>query len=138
MTRQAWIAARNQRGCTRRRPARVTDLAKAIAFATQCLKWSDVSTAEYMRGRLICDGTPGSILTFNLDSAENPEAVLQEYLGNRYYIQVNRGTTSVFHWRVSVGWQDGTDRSKSMDHGVGVGEDLWDAIFDACVAAVSL
>jgi hypothetical protein len=35
-------------------------------------------------------------------------------------------------------YQDGTDISKSMDHGVDVCEDLWDAIFDACVAAVSL
>jgi hypothetical protein len=36
---------------------------------------------------------------------------------------------------VIVGWQDGTDKTKSFEHGVGVGEDIWDAVFDACVQA---
>jgi hypothetical protein len=116
----------------------MTDLAKAVAFATHCLKWTDVSTAENMRGTLICDDTAGSILSFNPDSTEDLEAVLREFLGKRYFIQINRGTTSLFQWRVIVGWQDGTDKSKSLDNAVGVGEDLWDAIFDACVQAASL
>jgi hypothetical protein len=34
-------------------------------------------------------------------------------------------TRSLLHWRVIVGWQNGTDKSKTMDHAVGVGEDLW-------------
>jgi len=34
--------------------------------------------------------------------------------------------------RVIVGWQNGIDKGKGMEQAVGVCEDLWDAIFDAC------
>lgn len=98
----------------------MTDLAKAIAFATHCLKWTDVSTAETMQGTLIVDGATNP--SFNPDSAEDLEAVLQEFLGKRYLIQIHRGASSLFHWRVIVGWQDGTDKSKSSDHALGVGK----------------
>jgi hypothetical protein len=116
----------------------MTDSAKAIAFATHCLKWTDVSTEESMQGTIICDGTPHSILGFNPANTEDLKVVLTQFLGKRYFIQINRGTSSEFHWRVIVGWQDGTDKSKSSDHPVGVGEDLWDAIFDACVQAAGM
>ena len=79
----------------------MTDTAKAIAFATHCLKWTDVWIAENMQGTLICES--GSDRQFNPDSAADIESVLQEFLGNRYFIQINRGTSSLFHWRVIVG-----------------------------------
>jgi len=116
----------------------MTDIAKALAFATHCLKWTDVSTEESPQGTIICDGTPHSILGFNPENTEDLKVVLTQFLGNQYLIQVNRGTSTEFQWRVIVGWQDGTDRSKSFERGVGVGEDLWDAVFDACVQAAQM
>jgi hypothetical protein len=44
----------------------------------------------------------------------------------------------LFHWRVIVGWQNGIDKSKGLEQAVGVGEDLWDVIFDACVQAAQI
>ena len=114
----------------------MTDLAKAIAFATHCLKWTDVSTAETMRGTLIVDGATNP--SFNPDSAADLEAVLQEFLGKRYLIQINRGTSSLFHWRVIVGLQDLSVKGAPFDRAQAEGEDLWDCIFDACVAATRL
>lgn len=114
----------------------MTDLAKAIAFATHCLKWTDVSTAETMQGTLIVDGATNP--SFNPDSAADLEAVLQEFLGKRYLIQINRGTSSLFHWRVIVGLQDLSVKGAPFDRAQAEGEDLWDCIFDACVAATRL
>lgn len=116
----------------------MTELAKAIAFAEHCLKWPDVTTAENMQGTLICDGTPGSILSFNPDSAADLDAVLCEFLGKKLFIQTGRGTTSLFQWYAIVGWQDGTDKKVTTDHARGDGETQWDAIFDACVAAAGM
>jgi hypothetical protein len=82
----------------------MTDLAKAMAFATHCLKWTDVSAAETMQGTLIVDG--GTNPSFNPDSTADLETVLQEFLGKRYLIQINRGTSSLFHWRAIVALQD--------------------------------
>ena len=114
----------------------MTDLAKAIAFATHCLKWTDVSTAETMQGTLMVDGATNP--SFNPDSAEDLECVLQEFLGKRYLIQINRGTGSLFHWRVIVGVQDKSVKGASVDNAQAEGEDLWDCVFDACVAAARL
>lgn len=111
----------------------MTDIAKAIGFATHCLKWTAPRKAETIQGRLVCDGD--SDRQFNPDSATDLERVLQEFLGKRYFIQINRGTSSLFHWRVVVGQQDLSTKGASWDHAIGVGEDLWDAIFDACVQA---
>jgi hypothetical protein len=116
----------------------MSDIAKATGFATSCLKWPKVLTAENSDAALVCDGTPGSILSFNPDSAEDLQAVLTEFLGNRYFIQINRGTTSLFHWRVIVGLQDMTVKGVSFDHAQTEGEDLWDCIFDACVQAAGM
>jgi len=112
----------------------MTDLAKAIAFAIHCLKWTDVSLAGYTNR--ICDG--GSERDFDPGSVTELERGLQEFLGNRCYIQINRGTSSLFHWRVIVGLQDKSVKGACADHAVGVGEDLWDAVFDACVQAAAL
>jgi hypothetical protein len=116
----------------------MTDPAKALLFATACLKWPDVVISEHGPRTLICDGTEGSLLSFDLDSADDLQAVLQEFLGNRYLIQINRGTGTLFHWRVIVGLQDLSIKGVCTDHAVGVGEDLWDAVFDACVQAAGM
>lgn len=112
----------------------MTDIAKAIAFATHCLKWPRVKCDEDGFGRPVYNSSK----EFRLDCADELAAVLEEFLGKRYFIQINRGNGSLFHWRVIVGWQDRADKSMSTDNAVGVGEDLWDAIFDACIAAQAL
>ena len=114
----------------------MTELAKAIAFATHCLKWTAPREAETTQGRLVCDGD--SDRRFNPDSAADLETVLQEFLGKRYFIQINRGTSSLFHWRVMVGLQDLSVKGAPPDHARAEGEDLWDCVFDACVAALRL
>jgi hypothetical protein len=111
----------------------MTDLAKAIAFATYCLKWTDVRTEE-ADGVVACDSGG----RFHINGAAALEYFLQQFLGKRYFIQINRGTTDLFHWRVIVGLQDLSVKGACWDHAIGVGEDLWDAIFDACVAASRL
>jgi hypothetical protein len=114
----------------------MTDLAKAIAFATHCLKWTDVSTILTMQGRLVVDG--GTNPSLNPDSAEDLEAVLTEFLGKRYFIQINRGTNSLFQWCVIVGLQDKSVKGSSVDNAQAEGDDLWDCVFDACVGAAGM
>jgi hypothetical protein len=81
----------------------MTDLANAIAFATtHCLKWTKVSTFEMVQGTQICDYD--SLAGFNTNSVADLSRVLEHFFGNSYFIQVNRGTSSLFHWRVIVGW----------------------------------
>ena len=87
-------------------------------------------------GRLVCDGD--SDRRFNPDSAADLETVLQEFLGKRFFIQINRGTSCLFHWCVLVGLQDVSARGVNFDNAQAEGEDLRDAIFDACVAASRL
>ena len=111
----------------------MTDLAKAIAFATQCLKWTDVSAKSEV---FVCDGMNDA--AFNIDIAADLEAVLAEFLGKRYFIQINRGTSSLFHWRVIVGLQDLSIKGAHFDSAQAEGEELWDVIFDACVQATHL
>jgi hypothetical protein len=116
----------------------VTNLAKAIASATRCPKWTAVSTVENMRGTLVCDGRPGSILSFNLDSAQDLEAVLREFLGKRHVVKINCGKTGLFQWRMLIGLQELTPRGVCVDHARADGEELWDAILDACVQAAGM
>jgi hypothetical protein len=111
----------------------MTDTAKAVAFATSCLKWTDVAAKNEV---FVCDGM--SDAAFNIDIAADLEAVLQEFLGKRYFIQINRGTGSLFHWRVIVGLQDKSAKGACVDNAQAEGEDLWDVIFDACVQATHL
>jgi hypothetical protein len=115
----------------------MTDIAKAIAFATHCLKWPNVAATENMFVTLICHGG-NPILNFNPNRMEEVTAVLQEFLSNRFYIQINRGTHSLFHWRVIVGVQNLSVKGACLDQAIGVGDDLWDAIFDACVQAAAV
>jgi hypothetical protein len=111
----------------------MTDLAKAIAFATHCLKWPRVSAAETAQGAVVRDGS--SQRSFRPDSAADLQRILSEFLGERYYIQVNRDRTGLFQWQVIVGQQGLTDPFATYDHARADNEDLPDAIFDACVEA---
>jgi hypothetical protein len=111
----------------------MTDIAKAIAFATSCLKWTSVSTEQTPQGTLVRDG--GSNRTFNPDDLTDLQHILEEFLGDRFFIQVGRNRTSLFHWEVIVGQQNISAPGASYEHSRGVGENLADAILDACVAA---
>ena len=114
----------------------MTDINKAIAFAKECLKWEHTKAAEMSDGVEVFDGTSprGFYLT-----TEDIQLVLTEFLGKRFFIQINRGTSSLFKWSVIVGLQNRLAGPKGIfDHGHGEGNDMLDAIFDACVAAVRL
>jgi hypothetical protein len=114
----------------------MTDLAKAIAFATNCLKWTGVSIGQKGLRTILRDG--GSVRYFEPDDATHLEKVLQEFLGKHYFIQINRGKTGLFQWQVIVGLQDKSTKGTPFDNAQAEGEDLWDAIFDACVGAAGM
>lgn len=74
-----------------------------------------------------------------LDSFADLNGALYQFLGDRFFIQINRGTTSLFKWSVIVGLQNRVAGPKGIfDHGHGEGDDMLDAIFDACVGAARL
>jgi hypothetical protein len=113
----------------------MTDIAKAIAFAEHCLKWDAAHAYEDSRGVVVHSSDDA---VFYINDSSDLERVLTEFLGNRYFIQINRGTGSLFHWRVIVGLQDRSVKGAGLDNAHAEGEDLWDVIFDACVHAASL
>jgi hypothetical protein len=114
----------------------MTAPAKAVAFATHCLKWTAVSTAETAHGAIVRDG--GSERSFDAGSAGDIQKVLAEFLGNRYFIQINRGKTSLFQWQVIVGQQGLNTPGASFHHAQAEDADLLDAVFDACVEAARM
>ena len=114
----------------------MTDLAKAIAFATHCLKWTDVKSVLNARGTLIY--REGAKVGFYLDNADEMGLLLEQFLQKKYFIQVNRGYSSLFQWRAIVGLQDLSAKGACWDHAVGVGNNEWDAKFDACVQAAGM
>ena len=113
----------------------MTDITKALAFAKECLKWEKAETADNSDGLEIFDGT--SARGFYL-TVEDVQLVLAEFLAKRFSIRINRGTSTLFQWSVWVGLQNRMNGPAVYDHGRGEGDDLLDAIFDACVAAVKL
>lgn len=116
----------------------MTTLAKALAFAQHCLKWEDVSITIARDGTLVCGKREGTADSFDPDSSWQLQEVLQEFLDTRYFIQINRGTGSLFHWRVIVGVQDKSQKGAPLQDAQAEGEDLWDCIFDACVLAAGM
>jgi hypothetical protein len=114
----------------------MTDIAKAVAFATHCLKWTDVAAAT--DGSRVLGTKQGQTFSFNPDSTSDLDRLLRDFLGNRLLIQTGRGTTSLFQWYAIVGWQDATNKHITTDHARGDGETQWAAIFDACVQAAGM
>jgi hypothetical protein len=114
----------------------MTALAKAVAFATHCLKWTGVSTAESAQGAIVRDG--GSQHSFNADSAQDIQRVIAEFLGERYFIQINRDKTGLFQWKVIVGQQGLGTPGASFNHAQAEDGDLLDAVFEACVEAARM
>jgi hypothetical protein len=112
----------------------MTDINKVIAFLTYCLGWADVSVGGSTNR--IYDGA--SNRSFEPDSAAVLQTLLHEFLGTKYFIQINRGHTGLFHWQVMVGLQDLSVKGASWKHAQAEGEDLWDIIFDACVQAAKM
>jgi hypothetical protein len=113
----------------------MTDINKAIAFAKECLKWEE--PYSFAAGETVIDrGVSGRVLT--IDSFAAIQSTLSGFLAKRFLIQINRGTSTLFQWSVWVGLQNRMNGPSVYDHGRGEGDDLLDAIFDACVAAVKL
>jgi len=112
----------------------MTDLAKAVAFARHCLKWTDVSTVDTGQGTIIYDGD--SERSFN--PASDLQKVLTLFLGERYFIQINRDRTGLFQWQVIVGQQGLGVPGASFNHAQAQDDDLLDAIFEACIEAARM
>jgi hypothetical protein len=108
----------------------MTDIAKAIAFAEECLAYQQ----PRMYGSCIQDE---ACITKHFDIMDIG-IVLEQFLGNRFFIQINRGTSSLFKWSVIVGLQNRLGGPSMYDHAPADSDDMLDAIFDACVGAVRL
>jgi hypothetical protein len=114
----------------------MTDIHKALAFAKECLKWeSPVPDFSQLKTFVwSSDKTEG----FELSDVTALQEFLETFLSNRFFIQINRGKECLFKWRVIVGLQNLAAPGARHDHALGDGDDLYDAIFDACVAAARL
>ena len=102
---------------------------KAIDFATICLGYTDI----LVDGTVICERQQ-TARSVDTDSITDLQRVLEEFLGNRYWIQLNRDLTGLFQWTAIVGQQGLIDKQASFEQGKGVGN-IAEAVFDACVAA---
>jgi hypothetical protein len=116
----------------------MTDINKALAFAKECLTWIDVSVHHDTDGRRVFGKHEGTADSFNPDSAWEIQEVLEQFLGNRFFISIGRNTTSLFRWRVIVGPQNLLGKPALFDHGHGDADDMLDAIFTACIEAARL
>jgi hypothetical protein len=83
----------------------------------------------------VFDGTSPHGFFLNVDDVQR---VLDIFLAKRFYIQINRGTTSLFRWSVIVGLQDLTGKGAHHTQARADSDDLFDAMFDACVMAVKM
>jgi hypothetical protein len=106
----------------------MTEFNKALAFAKECLKFRE----------------PGFISRSAIGDRLNPNAFfdladisngLDTFLAKRYLIQINRGTSTLFKWTVIVGLQDKSVRGAHLGDARADSDDLFDAVFDACVTA---
>jgi len=113
----------------------MTDLNKALAFAKECLKWDKATEEESSRGVEIFDGTSAHGFFFTVDDVQG---VLDSFLAKRYLIQINRGTSTLFKWTVIVGLQDKSVRGAHLGEARADSDDLFDAVFDACVMAARI
>ena len=116
----------------------MTDLAKALAFARECLKfevperfYNEEEDRTFIMGENDDD-------VFEYQDTVDVHARLDQFLGKRYLIQINRGTSTLFKWTVIVGLQDKSVRGAHLGEARADSDDLFDAIFDACVMAVRM
>lgn len=119
----------------------MTDLAKAVAFARHCLKWDDAFAVSLKAGIFRPDARSGDGLArerFFPTDALSLMSHLQQFLGQRYFIQINRDRTGLFQWQVIVGQQGLTTPGASFNHAQAEDEDLLDAIFEACIEAARM
>jgi hypothetical protein len=112
----------------------MTDVNKALAFAKECLKWPNPSIHATHKRTVISETSREEN---TLDTA-HIQPQLEAFLGNRFFIQINRGTTNLFKWSVIVGPQNLLGAPPNFDNGRGDSDDLFDAIFDACVQAARM
>lgn len=114
----------------------MTDLAKAVAFARHCLKWDDAFAVSLKAGVFRPDVRSGE--RFFPTDALSLTTYLQQFLGERYFIQINRDRTVLFQWKVIVGQQGLSTPGASFNHAQAEDADLLDAIFEACVEAARM
>jgi len=91
----------------------MTDVRKAVRFARYCLKWPD-ATATSLRAGVIRSSERRSRRFIPADT-QSLAKYLQSFLGERYYIQINRDKTGLFQWQVIVGQQGLTSTGASSD-----------------------
>jgi len=114
----------------------MTDLAKAVAFARHCLKWDDAFAVSLKAGVFRPDTRSGE--RFFPTDVLSLITYLQQFLGERYFIQINRDKTGLFQWQVIVGQQGLGVPGASFNHAQAQDDDLLDAIFEACIEAARM
>jgi hypothetical protein len=113
----------------------MTDINKAIAFAKECLQWEDAQHVGTDRDIEVFDGVSARGFFLTVDDVQR---VLDTFLAKRYLIQINRGTSTLFKWTVIIGLQDKSVRGVHLGEARADSDDVFDAIFDACVMAARM
>jgi len=108
------------------------DIDKAIAFASECLKWRKPALASDNDGKIVVMDYEDSARSLD---PSNIQPHLESFLGKRFFIQINGGSSRLFKWSVIVGLRSRVDARSMHDHAPAESDDMLDAIFDACVAA---
>ena len=102
----------------------------ALEFVRQCIGWVH---ATYETGKVLRN--EGSSDRFDPDNWEDAWPLIRDFLGNRYWIQMNRDLSTNARWRVLIGVQAVACRGLSYGTVEVIDEDQTRAIMRACLLA---
>jgi hypothetical protein len=110
----------------------MTDITQTtIEFARKCLGWQKV---ELRNGRVIRNAL-GSDASFDPASWESMWPYVRDFLGNKFWVRMNRDRMTNARWRIAIGIQDVAVRGASRESVAVIDDDQTRAIMQACVLA---
>jgi hypothetical protein len=103
-----------------------------MEFVQKCLGWSRFNLES---GDVVLDDASGPTQGFAVGRLEDVRLLIGEFLGTRYWIQVNRDAGTSGQWRVLIGVQNVAARGASRETVTATNEDLAHGMMEACVLA---
>ena len=104
----------------------------ALAFAQKCLGWEAVTTDGFVVSSHVLG--PGGC--FRADNFESTWPYIRDFLGTRYWLQMNRDRSTESRWYIRIGVQDVARRGFSRDFVEVIDDDQTCGLMEACVQAV--
>jgi hypothetical protein len=101
-----------------------------LEFSRKCIGWRN---ATYEAGKVLRN--EGSFDRFDPSSWEDTWPLTRHFLGNRYWIQMNRDLSTNARWRVLIGTQNVVHRESLCGTVEVIDDDQNRAIMSACVLA---